>query len=162
MSDQMTSVDARMRRRARLMKLINGPMRRVLGLPFATPLSRRLLVVTHIGRRTGRVYRQPVSYVYEGENLLSPGGGRWTRNLVEGEPVELRVGGRRVVARPELVSDPEEVERLLRQMLADNRRLASFVPFVKRDGTIDRAILVNAVGHGFCVVRWHPAGASGR
>jgi hypothetical protein len=47
-------------------------------------------------------------------------------------------------------------------MLADNRRLASFVPFVERDGTIDRAILVNAVGHGFCVVRWHRAGASGR
>jgi hypothetical protein len=76
--------------------------------------------------------------------------------------VEMRVGGRRVVARPELVSDPEEVERLLRQMLADNRRLASFVPFVERDGTIDRAILVNAVGPGLCVVRWHRAGVSGR
>ena len=155
MTDHAISVPARTRRQAKRMKLINGPMRRVLGLPFATPLSRRLMVVTHIGRRTGRVYHQPVSYTRDGDSLLTPGGGHWTDNLINAQPVDLRVAGRHVVASPELVRDPKEVDRLLRQMVAVNRRLAAFVPFVERDGTIDMAKLVNAVGYGFCVVRWH-------
>jgi hypothetical protein len=59
------------------MRVLNVPMRRVLGLRFATPLSRRLMLLRLTGRRTGRTYRQPVSYVREGDTLLTPGGGRW-------------------------------------------------------------------------------------
>jgi hypothetical protein len=118
--------------------------------------------VTHVGRRTGRTYLQPVSYVRDGETLLTPGGGRWTRNLNDGEPVELRVAGQRVVARPERVRDPDEVAGLLGMMLAANPRLTSFVPFVERDGGIDRDKLMSAVGHGFCVVRWHLDGVRAR
>ena len=40
-------------------------------------------------------------------------------------------------------------------MMTKNPRLASFVPFVESDGTIDRTKLEAALGHGFCVVRWH-------
>jgi deazaflavin-dependent oxidoreductase (nitroreductase family) len=152
----------RMERRAKLMKAVNRPMRRVLRLPFPTPLSRRLMVVTHIGRRTGRTYQQPVSYVRDGETLLTPGGGRWTRNLNDGEPVELRVAGERVAGRPERVRNPDEVAALLARMLADNPRLTSFVPFVDQDGSIDRGQLMSAVSHGFCVVRWHLDGVHAR
>ena len=59
------------------------PMRFVLGLPVATPLGKRLMLVYTAGRRTGRRYRQPVSYVRDGETLLTPGGDRWKLNLVE-------------------------------------------------------------------------------
>jgi deazaflavin-dependent oxidoreductase (nitroreductase family) len=151
-----------MERRAKVMKAVNRPMLRVLRLPFLTPLSRRLMVVTHVGRRTRRTYQQPVSYVRDGETLLTPGGGRWTRNLNDGEPVELRVAGQRVVARPERVRDPDDVARLLGMMLAANPRLSSFVPFVERDGSIDQDKLTSAVGHGFCVVRWHLDGVHAR
>jgi hypothetical protein len=41
-------------RRARMMRRVNVVMRVALRLPFRTPLSSRLLLVTHIGRRTGR------------------------------------------------------------------------------------------------------------
>jgi hypothetical protein len=145
----------RMGRRAKVMKAVNWPMLRVLRLPFPTPLSRRLMVVAHVGRRSGRTYQQPVSYVRDGETLLTPGGGRWTRNLNDGQAVDLLVAGQRVVARPERVRDPDEVAGLLGMMLAANPRLTSFVPFVERDGSIDRDELNSAVDHGFCVVRWH-------
>src|SRR5690242_16448373 len=117
MTTDIEATRTAMRRRARLMKVANGPMRLLLSLPVPTPLSRRLMVVTHVGRRTGRQYQQPVSYVRDGDTLLTPGGGRWTRNLVEDQPVELRLTGRRVSARPELVGDADEVERLLRIMV---------------------------------------------
>jgi hypothetical protein len=42
------------------MKAVNRPMRRVLHLPFPTRLSRRSMLVTHVGRRTGRTYQQPI------------------------------------------------------------------------------------------------------
>ena len=153
--DVSATTAKRMERRARVMKVVNRPIRWVLRLPFPTPLSRRLMVVTHVGRRSGRIYRQPVSYVRDGETLLTPGGGRWTGNLNDGQPVELLVTGRRVIARPERVRDPDEVARLLGVMLAANPRLTSFVPFVERDGRIDRDEMIGAIGHGFCVVCWH-------
>lgn len=95
-----------------------------------------------------------MSYVRDDDVLLTPGGGRWTRNLRQGEPVPARLEGRPVHLRPELVRDADEVERLLRRMLAANSRLAAFVPFAERVGRIDRDGLAQAVGHGFCIVRW--------
>jgi hypothetical protein len=64
------------RLQARMMRVINVPMRVVLGLPFATPLSRRLMLVFLTGRKTGKAYRQPVSYVRQATTLLTPGGGK--------------------------------------------------------------------------------------
>jgi hypothetical protein len=145
-----------MRRRARRMRRVNVPMRVVLNLPFKTFLSRQLMLLFYKGRRTGRAYRQPVSYVADGETLLTPGGGHWKANLREGEPITVRLRGSKVHLEPEFVRDADEVERLLRLMMAKNRRLASFVPFIEADGHIDRHALETALSHGFCIVRWHP------
>jgi deazaflavin-dependent oxidoreductase (nitroreductase family) len=144
-----------MERRAWMMRQVNRVMRLLLGFPFPTPLSGRLMLLTHTGRRTGRRYRQPISYVRAGEVLLTPGGGRWTRNLRDGEPVTVRLRGRDRTARPELIRDPDDVDRLLRLMRDRNPRLVSFVPFLERDAAIDRAELETALRHGFCIVRWH-------
>ena len=143
-----------MARMARRMRLVNVPMRFLLGQPFPTPLSSRLMLVTHTGRTTGRRYRQPVSYVRDGDVLLTPGGGRWTDNLRDGEPVPVRLRGRQVQARPELVREPDEADRLLRRMFERSRSVARFIPFMEADGTIDRSKLETALRFGFCVVRW--------
>jgi len=58
----------------RVFRVLNVPMRAVLGLPFVTPLSGRLMLVFLTGRKTGKPYRQPVSYVRDGAVLLTPGG----------------------------------------------------------------------------------------
>jgi hypothetical protein len=146
---------SRRRRQARLMRVINVPMRRLLRLPFPTPLSRRLMLLTFTGRKTGRVYHQPVSYAPDGDTLLTPAGGRWKLNLREGQPTRVRLRGRDVLARPEFIRDVDEVERLLRRMTASNPRVASFIPVIARDGQIDRRKLQVAVGYGFSIIRWH-------
>lgn len=141
---------------ARMMRVINLPMRVVLGLPFATPLSGRLMLVFLTGRKTGRSYRQPVSYVRQGTALLTPGGGKWKLNLQAGRPERIRLRGRDVLARPELVGDIDEVERLLAVMTAANPRVSTFVAIPKRpDGRLDRGRLETAVKYGFRIVRWH-------
>ena len=90
-------------------------MRAALSLPFATPLSGNLMLISYTGRKSGKAYRQPVSYVRDGDVLLTPGGGRWTLNLADGRPVRIRLRGRDAPARPELVTDPAELERAARR-----------------------------------------------
>jgi deazaflavin-dependent oxidoreductase (nitroreductase family) len=139
----------------RLFKVINVPMRLLLRLPFTTPLSRQLMLLSFTGRKTGKPYRQPVSYVPDGDTLLTPGGGKWKLNLREGQPVRVRLRGRDVLLRPEYIADVDEVEQLLGRMMTANPRVASFVPVQGPDGKIDRSKLEAAVRYGFRIVRWH-------
>jgi deazaflavin-dependent oxidoreductase (nitroreductase family) len=144
------------RAQAAVFRVVNVPMRVVLGLPFPTPLGKRLMLVHHTGRRTGKHYRQPVSYVEAEGTILTPGGGRWTRNLRDGEPVHIRLRGRDVTARPELVAGPDEVERLLAVMAKANPSLQRFVRIPRdADGRLDPTALAAAIEHGFRVVRWY-------
>lgn len=93
------------RAQARVFKIVNVPMRFILGLPVATPLGRNLMLAFIIGRKSGRTHRQPVSYVPDGDSLLTPGGGKWKLNLAAGVPVRIRLRGKDISATPELVSD---------------------------------------------------------
>jgi len=146
----------RRRVQARAMRVVNVPMRVVLGLPFATPLSGRLMLISFTGRRTGKAYRQPVSYVRQGSTLLTPGGGKWTLNLRDDQPVCIRLAGRDVLARPERVSGVDEVEHLLAVMTAANPRVRSFVRIPQgSDGRLDPNRLEIAIRYGFRIVRWH-------
>src|SRR5260370_18597402 len=123
---------AAMRRRARTMRAVNVPMRAVLSLPFATPLSANLMLISHIGRKTGKTYLQPVSYARDGETLLTPGGGRWTLNLRDGRPVRIRLRGSDLPARAELVTDAAEVERLRGVITREHPRAATLIPIPPR------------------------------
>jgi hypothetical protein len=144
-----------------MMRVINVPMRRILALPFSTPLSKRLMLLYLTGRRTGQSYRQPVSYVEDGESLLTPGGGNWKLNLQPGRPERIRLNGRDVSARPDLIDDVDEIDSALIKMAAVNPRTLSFIPITRKDdGHFDRDGLVNAVAHGFRIVRWHLAAST--
>jgi hypothetical protein len=135
---------AAMRRRARIMRAANVPMRAALSLPFATPLSGDLMLISYTGRKSGKVYRQPVSYVGNGDVLLTPGGGRWTLNLAGPDPVE-----RPRRARPAGTG-------AARRVAEKNPRAARFIPIPRRpDGRLDPDALDAALRHGFCIVRWH-------
>jgi hypothetical protein len=145
------------------MGVINVPMRVLLRLPFPTPLSGRLMLISYTGRKTGKAYHQPVSYVRQGDTLLTPGGGNWKWNLRGGQPVRIRLRGRDVRARPELIGEPEDIDRLLAVMTAANPAVGAFVGIPKGpDGRFDRARLETAVRYGFRIVRWHLADATPR
>jgi hypothetical protein len=140
----------------RVFRVVNVPMRAVLQLPFATPLTKRLMLAYLTGRKTGKAYRQPLSYVRDGDVLLTPGGGNWKLNLQPARPERLRLRGKDVLARPEIVRDPDEVERLLAVMEAGNPMASRFVAIPKEpDGRLNRARLEAALRYGFRIVRWH-------
>jgi hypothetical protein len=147
----------RLRLLPRMFRIVNVPMRLVLSLPFPTPLGKRLMLVHLTGRRSGRRYRQPVSYTRDGDALLTPGGGRWKLNLVEGGPTRVRLRGRDVTFRPELIRDPEQIDCLLAVMARTNPAVARFVPIPRGpDGRLDPDRLGATIRYGFRIVRWHP------
>ena len=151
----MAVTQAARERRTRIMRAVNVPMRAALSLPFATPLSGNLMLIAYTGRKSGKAYRQPVSYARDGDVLLTPGGGRWTLNLAGGRPVRIRLRGRWSPARAELVTDPAEVERLLGVIGEKNPRATRFIPIPRRpDGRLEPEALDAALRHGFCIVRW--------
>lgn len=144
------------RLQASAMRIVNVPMRVALGLPVATPLGKRLMLAFIVGRKTGKTYRQPMSYVRDGNVMLTPGGGKWKLNLQDGKPVRLRIRGQDVSARPELVGDADEVDRLLSVILMANPGAGSFVRIpTNPDGSLDQAVLQLAPDYGFRIVRWH-------
>src|SRR5262249_6334262 len=138
----------------RAFKVLNVPMRAVLGLPFATPPGGRLMLVFLTGRNTGKSYRQPVSYVRDGAVLLTPGGGNWKLNLADGRPERIRLRGTDVLARPEIVSDAGQVERLLAVITAANPMAGRFAALPKgTDGRLARARLGARLNYRFRITR---------
>jgi hypothetical protein len=99
----------------RLLRRLNPVIIAVLCSPLHGLLSANLLVLGYTGRRTGRRYRLPLSYVErDGRLYLCTRTAFWWRNLRRGRPVELRLRGRDVVATPSILdpSSPEALEGL--------------------------------------------------
>ncbi len=149
------------RLQARAFRIINVPMRAVLGLPVGTPLGGSLMLAFIVGRTSGKTYRQPLSYVRDGDVLLTPGGGKWKLNLKPDVPVRIRLRGKDITVTAEVVSDADEIGRLLVLMAAANPRSASFIGVPREpDGQFDRDGLAKAVRYGFRIVRWHPVASA--
>jgi hypothetical protein len=118
------------------------------------------MLVEFTGRKSGRVYKQPVSYVRDGETLLTPGGGNWKLNLREDKVNRLHLNGTWVAALPELVRDPKTVTELLARMHAASPGSARWIPVLNSDGSVDQGRLGPALAHGFLIVRWRPESGS--
>jgi len=93
--------------------LLNPIMCRLLSSPLGRGLSGRLMVLTFQGRRSGRSFSLPVSYVVADGGLLVPGGGFWKRNFEGGREAQASLRGKRVSLYGSLIREPAEVESAL-------------------------------------------------
>jgi hypothetical protein len=129
-------------------------MRRLLDSPVHWPLSQWFAVLAWRGRKTGRRYSSPVSYVRDGSTVFVTTGDRWWRNLTGGATVRIRIAGRwqRGSAEPLLdaAESRAEHERLFREH-PWFRRLAGIPK--GRDGGPDAAAVARAVASGRVLVR---------
>lgn len=117
-------------------------------------MSGRLLLLSFTGRKTGRSYTTPVSYVREGNSLLVPAGGGWWRNLRNGRPATVRLRGTEWLATPEVITEQPAMEEVLRRMLAANPAISAFTGIWRqRDGRPSQLALHRERRRGFVVVR---------
>lgn len=129
----------------------NPVMRVLLGSPLHWPLSRWFAVLSWSGRKTGRRYSTPVSYVREGTTAWVTTGDRWWHNLADGATVAIRIRGRVHEGRGIAVTDRAESQREHHRLFAGNawfRRLAG-IPGGRGSGpdpeSLDQALAAGRV-----------------
>ena len=138
----------------RLMRLAIGVPPVILRTPLHGVMSRDLVSITFRGRASGKAYTATANYLREGDALVVTTAGRWWRNLRGGAPVTVRLRGRDVAGVAEAVTDPAEVERVLRAMLARFPRYGKFARVgVGPGGNPDPADIARAIANGRVVVR---------
>jgi deazaflavin-dependent oxidoreductase (nitroreductase family) len=106
---------------------VNRIMRGLLRTPLLAQLvGSRLLTLYVVGRKSGRRYYVPVAYTrHDGDLLIGTPFG-WGRNLRTGEPVEIRLRGRRRAADVRVIADEQGVVDAYAVMAGDNRNFAKF------------------------------------
>ena len=125
----------------------------VLATPLHRIMSSRLMLLRFTGRKTGRSYTTPVSYVLDGNSLLVPAGGAWWRNLEAGPRTSVRLRGAWRSVTSEVVREPALADLLL-GMIQKNPAIGVFRGIrLRSDCRLDASALERERRRGFVVVR---------
>lgn len=101
-----------------VLRVVNPLMTAVLRSPLHGLLSRKLMLLTVTGRRTGRIYTLPVwRHESADGDLLIAAGGSWRHNLRGGADVRVRIDGRDHAGRAVLEEDSAQAVELFKGML---------------------------------------------
>lgn len=78
---------------------VPGWLNTVMTFILRTPLlhravSAKILLITFTGRKSGKTYTTPVSYLQEGNTVTMFTHSRWWKNLAGGAPVMMRIRGK--------------------------------------------------------------------
>jgi hypothetical protein len=138
----------------RAVRFFNPVTRFLLQTPLHPLMSGRLILLSFTGRKTGRTYTTPVSYVREGNSLLVPGGGAWWRSLETGLPARVHLRGVWRGVTSEIIKEPTLLADTMQRMLAVNPAVGVFTGIkAGPDGRPDGAALERERQRGFVVVR---------
>ncbi|HEY0814023.1 MAG TPA: hypothetical protein VGE11_12150 [Pseudonocardia sp.] len=146
---------------ARTMAFQGVANRIVRGL-LRTPLlcrvvGARLVTVYVLGRKSGRHFSIPVAYTHQDDHLLVGTPFAWARNLRTGEPVEIRLKGRRRTADVTVVTDEAGVVADYAVIARGNKQFAGFNNISLDDsGEPDTADLHRSWATGARVLRLTP------
>jgi hypothetical protein len=110
---------------------VQAPVNRIVRGLLRTPLlcrlvGARLITIYIVGRKSGRRFAVPVAYTHHNGQLLIGTPFSWARNLRTGEPVDVRLGGRRCTADVTVVSDEAGVVSDYAIIARDNHQFARF------------------------------------
>ena len=101
-----------------IIRLLNPLVAGVLNSPLHPLLSKDMMLLTFTGRRTGKSYTTPVSYVRDGEVVRCFTHARWARTLRGGAEVTVLVRGDHRSGRADVVTgDVDRVGRALEDFL---------------------------------------------
>ncbi len=102
----------------RLIRCVNPVIKALLRSPLHRLLSKKLMLLTVTGQKTGRTYTVPVGRHQspDGTFVLSAGG-NWRHNLRGGADVTVTLDGRERAAHAVLEDDPERAAETLETLL---------------------------------------------
>jgi deazaflavin-dependent oxidoreductase (nitroreductase family) len=101
-----------------MFKVMNPLMKAMLNSPLHGRVSKKLMVLTFTGRKTGKRYSTPVGYVRQGNDIYVITHTSWWKNLRGGMAVTMRIQGLDVAGMARVVDDPEGIKSMVRVFLA--------------------------------------------
>lgn len=75
-------------------RFINPAMNRLLKSPWHWVMSKRLMIVSYSGRKSGREFSVPVSYYRDGSTVYCFTNGNWRYNFKNPQGATLRIRGK--------------------------------------------------------------------
>ncbi len=119
---------------------VNQFPRLILLSPIHGVMSKRFLLLTYRGRKTGRSHEFPVAYVRHDRELIMTTDDPWWHNFEGGSSVQIRIAGQRFVGTARAITDPDQVEAALRDLIAAQRSYAALADVTRLpDGSLDVA-----------------------
>lgn len=94
-------------------KFVNPIMKLLLSSPLHGLMSRDLMILKFLGRKTGKRISVPVGYVRKDNHLIVFTFGKWWRNLQNNTEVTLRMQGKDVKGKANIVSDLRAVADMI-------------------------------------------------
>lgn len=119
-SSSNTTSESHMPAPRAMFKIMNPLLKLMLLSPFHGRMSRRLMVLTFTGRKTGKHYSTPVGYVRRGSTILVFTHSPWRNNFTQPAPVIMRILGKDVQGVGHLVTDPVRIQQIVRELIAAN------------------------------------------
>ncbi len=124
-----------------IIRIANPIVIALLRSPLHRLLSKTVMLVTFTGRKSGKIYTTPISYIQDGNNVTALTHGRWWRNIGKSANVALHIKGRTIQATAEAIAVDKEaiatgIQAVLQRVPRDARfyHVTSFSP----DGVADR------------------------
>jgi hypothetical protein len=100
-----------------VLRLVNPIVRALLRSPLHRVVSKRLMLLTVKGRKSGRSYSIPVGRHQSDRMLVVSAAGGWRFNLRGGAAVRVTLDGRECEGHAELEEDPDNVARAYKALL---------------------------------------------
>lgn len=118
----------------------------LLRSPFHTVLSSTTLLITVTGRKTGKAYTTPVTYLRQKSTLwiMSSRDRSWWKNLQGGARVTILIRRQSIHAFATLLTDPPAVEERLAEYLLVHPRAATQLGIPLLSGVPDPFALARA------------------
>lgn len=136
------------------MRAMNAVMGLVLRSPLHGLMSGKALLLGFIGRKSGRRYVTPMSYVRVGDEVLMSTEAPWWKNLVGGAPVEVRLVGENRRGFAEAVTREEDAAEVLGEILRHYPEYRRFVGVtVDEEGRLEEETVLEAVHRGRVGIR---------
>src|SRR5215469_5555878 len=98
-------------------KLVNAFPSIIIRSPLHPIMSSKYAIIEFKGRKSGRIYRTPVAYVRDGDEVLLSTDSPWYRNVASGAHVRLLLRGRMVGGIADTVIDPDASTAILRKLV---------------------------------------------
>ncbi len=138
----------------RIIRVVNALPKLILRSPLHGLMSKQILLLTYIGRKSGKHYTVPITYVEVGDTLLLATDRPWWKNLQGDAQVQVWFRGKKREARTEVVTDEATINELYRSMLSEHPAQGWFMDIkLGSDGWPNPDDLHRAVERGVAVIK---------